>query len=248
MFITKKEYEPENVEIEGELNWSCHSQTVDGNSVFVYVAGVGVLYEWRAMSNAKPGGRWKYRCDVRFVRKFIPPITIQELRNSISKSDWKPPHLNFRGNSSLEVPPDIAKHIRVLGSKMVLAQQDIEKNFAKQLKESFALSAKQRRRRLSSAPRKPKQMEVVSTAYVRNPDVVAEVLLRAVGKCEACKLPAPFLRASDGSPYLEVHHRIQLANGGDDTIENALALCPNCHREAHYGGKAAKFRVRSQKH
>ncbi len=25
-----------------------------------------------------------------------------------------------------------------------------------------------------------------------------------------------------------------LANNGDDTVENAIALCPNCHRKAHY--------------
>jgi 5-methylcytosine-specific restriction protein A len=34
---------------------------------------------------------------------------------------------------------------------------------------------------------------------------------------------------------LEVHHKKQLSEGGEDTVENAIALCPNCHREAHYG-------------
>ncbi|HXU34436.1 MAG TPA: HNH endonuclease [Thermoanaerobaculia bacterium] len=34
---------------------------------------------------------------------------------------------------------------------------------------------------------------------------------------------------------MEVHHRIRLAYGGEDTVENAVALCPNCHREAHHG-------------
>uniref|UniRef100_UPI003D06D395 HNH endonuclease n=1 Tax=Alcaligenes faecalis TaxID=511 RepID=UPI003D06D395 len=64
---------------------------------------------------------------------------------------------------------------------------------------------------------------------------MAEVLERASGSCEACKEPAPFKRKSDGTPYLEVHHRIQLAHGGEDTVENAIALCPNCHRKAHFG-------------
>jgi 5-methylcytosine-specific restriction protein A len=32
-----------------------------------------------------------------------------------------------------------------------------------------------------------------------------------------------------------VHHRVRLADGGDDTTDNAVALCPNCHRKAHYG-------------
>ncbi|MFM0350878.1 HNH endonuclease [Paraburkholderia sp. RL17-347-BIC-D] len=26
-----------------------------------------------------------------------------------------------------------------------------------------------------------------------------------------------------------------LAQGGPDTVANAIALCPNCHRERHYG-------------
>ena len=26
-----------------------------------------------------------------------------------------------------------------------------------------------------------------------------------------------------------------LADGGADTVENAIAVCPNCHRELHYG-------------
>jgi 5-methylcytosine-specific restriction protein A len=71
--------------------------------------------------------------------------------------------------------------------------------------------------------------------YERNADVIAEVLLRANGTCERCGNSAPFLRKSDGSPYLEVHHKVRLADGGDDTVENAIAICPNCHRRAHFG-------------
>jgi hypothetical protein len=100
---------------------------------------------------------------------------------------------------------------------------------------SSRLSSKARRKRLAGASKKPARMQIVSTAFLRNPDVVAEVLHRAAGFCECCKQPAPFRRAKDDQPYLEVHHRIRLADGGDDTIENAVALCPNCHRKAHYG-------------
>ena len=85
------------------------------------------------------------------------------------------------------------------------------------------------------APKKPESISVTIKVYVRNPDVVAAVLARAKGVCEGCKKPAPFIRAKDNSPYLEVHHKIQLAKGGEDTVLNAIALCPNCHREYHYG-------------
>lgn len=68
--------------------------------------------------------------------------------------------------------------------------------------------------------------------YERDPRVVAFVLGRAKGVCEACESPAPFIR-SDGSPYLEAHHILPLAQGGPDTVENCAALCPNCHRAMH---------------
>ena len=62
----------------------------------------------------------------------------------------------------------------------------------------------------------------------------------AEGDCQHCKMKAPFNRTTDGSPYLEVHHIQRLADDGPDTIENAIALCPNCHREAHFGGLILK--------
>lgn len=110
-------------------------------------------------------------------------------------------------------------------------------DFDAKVVESRRLSRAERQARLANAPRKPQKIEVTSSAYVRNPDVVAEVLERANGICEeeSCGKPAPFLRAKDGTPYLEVHHRICLADGGDDTVENAIALCPNCHRRGHFG-------------
>jgi 5-methylcytosine-specific restriction protein A len=92
-----------------------------------------------------------------------------------------------------------------------------------------------RAERIAKAPRKPSQRIVQSVVFDRNPDVVAEVLLRANGKCEYCNSQAPFIRKKDKTPYLEVHHKQQLSHGGEDTVENAIAVCPNCHRQAHHG-------------
>jgi 5-methylcytosine-specific restriction protein A len=103
-----------------------------------------------------------------------------------------------------------------------------------QVAEAMAEPADVRSARLRQAPSKPEQQLVLSRVFKRNPYVIAEVLLRAAGICESCSRPAPFTRA-DGRPYLEVHHRIRLADGGDDTVENAIAVCPNCHRERHFG-------------
>lgn len=113
--------------------------------------------------------------------------------------------------------------------------EDLDAEFRAAVASSLADSRDQRRNRLKSAPRQPARTARIVIGYARNPDVVAEVLSRAAGMCEGCKRPAPFMRRSDGSPYLEVHHVQQLSEGGEDTVENALALCPNCHRNRHYG-------------
>lgn len=42
--------------------------------------------------------------------------------------------------------------------------------------------------------------------------------------CERYGATAPFIRASDRTQYLEVHHKKRLADGGEDTVENAIAL------------------------
>lgn len=113
--------------------------------------------------------------------------------------------------------------------------EDQNQYFQEQVNESSEDDLEKRRARLTSAPKKPSALQITTSSFQRNPDVVAEVLYRANGVCERCKNDAPFKRAKDGTPYLEVHHKITLANGGDDTVENAIALCPNCHREMHFG-------------
>lgn len=80
----------------------------------------------------------------------------------------------------------------------------------------------------------PQKSSVTSVTYLRDPLVKAWVLKNAQGICEACSSPAPF-KKSDGHPYLEVHHLQPLSEGGSDTIENAIAVCANCHRRLHFG-------------
>ncbi|CAJ1314747.1 NUDIX domain-containing protein [Paenibacillus nuruki] len=93
----------------------------------------------------------------------------------------------------------------------------------------------ERKIRLANAIKIPESFSVVTKAFKRNADVIVEVLRRANGICENCLQKAPFIRASNNTAYLEVHHIIPLADGGEDTLENAIAVCPNCHREAHLG-------------
>nr|WP_302597123.1 HNH endonuclease [uncultured Cellulosilyticum sp.] len=112
---------------------------------------------------------------------------------------------------------------------------ELNRMFDDELKKAKTLSRAARDKRLLKASRRPDVMKVVSSAFRRNPDVVIAVLERANGVCERCGMSAPFIRVSDGTPYLEVHHKVRLADGGEDTVENAIAVCPNCHRELHFG-------------
>ena len=66
--------------------------------------------------------------------------------------------------------------------------------------------------------------------------MVAWILKNSSGICESCNEPAPFTK-HDGDFYLEVHHLRRLADGGSDTVTNAVAVCPNCHRALHYSDK-----------
>jgi predicted RNA-binding protein with PUA-like domain len=113
--------------------------------------------------------------------------------------------------------------------------KQLQEEFESEVKKSGSDTPEERQKRLSSAPKKPTVVYIVTKTYRRNADVVTDVLARADGFCEECHAAAPFIRRSDETPYLEVHHKIQLADGGEDTIENALAVCPNCHRRMHYG-------------
>ena len=62
--------------------------------------------------------------------------------------------------------------------------------------------------------------------------MAAYVKKAANGKCDLCKADAPF-RTKEGEQYLECHHIVRLADNGPDSIDNAVALCPNCHRKMH---------------
>jgi len=83
----------------------------------------------------------------------------------------------------------------------------------------------------------PKARRIAITQFQRDTAVKAWVLRQAGEICECCEQPAPF-NGADGLPYLELHYVRQLAEGGADTISNAVALCPNCHREIHHGANA----------
>ena len=161
------------------------------------------------------GGRMALRNP---VRALLQHIIYYERKNGVELSALRSVYENYSA---------------VCGDVTELNQVEIE--FRDAVFSAGNLSVAERRRRASVFPRQPNAIPVTVKVYPRNPYVVAEVLARASGVCERCGVAAPFIRRRDGSPYLEVHHVVRLADGGPDIVQNAIALCPNCHRESHYG-------------
>lgn len=71
------------------------------------------------------------------------------------------------------------------------------------------------------------------TFIARDERVRQAVIKRASGRCEHCGELG--FKKADGSHYVEAHHIISLAKQGPDTLDNVIAVCPNHHREAHFG-------------
>jgi 5-methylcytosine-specific restriction endonuclease McrA len=76
--------------------------------------------------------------------------------------------------------------------------------------------------------------------YNRSSAVRDYVLARADGQCEACEEPAPFTSRT-GDPYLHAHHIHELSDGGTDTPDNVIAICPNCHYQVHHGKNGSEY-------
>jgi 5-methylcytosine-specific restriction protein A len=85
-----------------------------------------------------------------------------------------------------------------------------------------------------------KRRDATGQVFERSPQVRNYVLSRARGKCEWCGAKGFYTRA--GSVYLETHHIQPLSENGNDNVSNVIALCPNHHREAHFGKDAESFK------
>lgn len=135
----------------------------------------------------------------------------------------------------------LLKHSVILDDNISVNSR-YEIDFANEVESSLKLNIEKRHELSEEYPELPAQFEVRAKQFIRNPHVVAEALSNASGVCDECTRVGPFIGKSKNTPFLEVHHRIPLSEGGKDTIKNAIALCPNCHREAHFGVDWEKFR------
>ncbi|MFD7573470.1 HNH endonuclease [Streptomyces sp. NPDC059810] len=97
-------------------------------------------------------------------------------------------------------------------------------------------SKMERYRKLSAAARHTAATRVERTKlttverHLRSAHAREAVILRSDGHCENQEcLGHPLERTDKGAPLLEVDHVTQLSDGGADTPDIMIALCPNCH-------------------
>lgn len=120
--------------------------------------------------------------------------------------------------SASEIPP--------ISQEVLKKKEEVQQKKARKLTDA-ELEKRARRSRKDAGSR-----EVSVKTYERDQYVIEHAKRRANGICQLCGNPAPF-KDKRGKPFLETHHIEWLSKGGEDTIENTVALCPNCHRKMH---------------
>ena len=140
----------------------------------------------------------------------------------------------------IELQPDLNGEIRkvyIFPLKLKTCERDIDQETAQTWHENKQKQAKKlsmdelKHRALKSSP-KSNAYKTTVQQYVRSAYVVEYAKRLANGICQLCEQPAPF-KDKKSMPYLETHHIAWLARGGEDTIFNRVALCPNCHKRMH---------------
>lgn len=112
-------------------------------------------------------------------------------------------------------------------------EQDAVQTWREQKKkQAKKLSLAELEKRALKSNAQSSEFKTTVKQYVRNEYVIEYAKRLANGVCQLCDQPAPF-KDKKGMPYLETHHIVWLARGGEDTIFNTVALCPNCHKRMH---------------
>ncbi|WP_050089431.1 HNH endonuclease [Yersinia intermedia] len=89
--------------------------------------------------------------------------------------------------------------------------------------------------------RHPQKIAETRDVIERCEKVKKYTLLRANGQCQGCFNETLPLLTDSQSVFLEVHHVKFLRNFGPDTVDNTVALCPRCHKQAHHSYDRHKF-------
>ena len=73
------------------------------------------------------------------------------------------------------------------------------------------------------------------TVYARENfplEEINKIYRRAQNKCEYCEHQT--FEKKNGEMYFEIHHIVHYSDGGENSAQNCVLLCPNCHRKIHF--------------
>jgi len=97
------------------------------------------------------------------------------------------------------------------------------------------------KKKVSTIDINPSKIEQKIQTYKRNNLLRSYIKQRSNYTCEMPKCNYASFTKSNGEKYIEIHHIMPLSEGGEDSIENTIALCPNCHREIHHSKNKEKL-------
>ncbi len=223
----------ENSEFKG---WNVPKSVKPDDDLVIYVSGYGFFATAIINGLPKPRKDWpnRYSAPITKIRLIDPPISLGFIRKYIPNLSWA----NFP--RSVTTPsPKVSNEIRKLISKRRktgIPDWNIDAIDQANIDELRQIAVHASQPSIRAKPR--------TALYRGGSDAIKRyVLLRSKDTCEGCKNPAPFIKP-DGTPYLEPHHTIRRADDGPDHPANVIALCPNCHRRAHYSSDAKAFNKR----
>ncbi|MDR3050069.1 MAG: HNH endonuclease [Elusimicrobiota bacterium] len=92
---------------------------------------------------------------------------------------------------------------------------------------------------LNSPSQEQEYIDIKGKKYKRNNVSLAKIKIIRGIKCQICK---ESILKKDGSKYVESAHITPKAEGGSETLDNILVLCPNHHKEFDLGDTEILYR------
>ena len=220
-------------------HWIVPKSVAVGDHVVIFIRNYGFFATAKVDSAATPRKGWlnRYGARLRSIKLIDPPISLGAILQKLPMLKWA------RYPRSITTPSlASAVPIRALiAERRKTRMPDLDAK-------SLDAANMQELRRVALLSARSAVSGVTSTVInrARSKAIARYVLLRAKGFCEGCGTGAPFQK-TNGEPYLEPHHTTRLADDGPDHPARVIALCPNCHRRAHYSDEAKIFNSRLKK-
>ncbi len=216
-------------------SWIAPKTAQPGDDVVIYVGGYGFFATATVKSAPAPRPDWhnRYGAALIAIELIEPAISLAAIRRRVRVLTWAnyPRSITTPTARVADKIRNLIRSRRSSGPDLDVAALD-----GANIDELRAVAVLKARRSVTA-----KQRNALHRA--RSIAVARYVLLRSGGACEGCGIAAPFQKA-DGTPYLEPHHTLSLADDGPDHPRHVIALCPTCHRRAHYAKEAKAFNAR----